>query len=142
MVSQYERIIQLLHHINAKYDSNTHVNSSLSWSAYHTGRDQSSDLLPFVNAILPASTESVNSPAMVAHCLCVIATAIYRVNPEQITVVCKDQALFAIAKQIQWHVGNELAEDRFIILFGAFHIEQVFENVGTMGRRKWLVRSR
>lgn len=40
-----------------------------------------------------------------------------------------DQPLFAIAKLIQWNYPEVYGEDKFLVMFGAFHIEQAFLRV-------------
>lgn len=47
-------------------------------------------------------------------------------NTDQIPVMCVDQPLFTIAKTLQWNWPDLYGEDKFVILFGPFHIEQSF----------------
>lgn len=51
-------------------------------------------------------------------------------NPGQIPIIAADQPLYAIAKQIQW-VWPEYGEDKFVIMFGGFHIEKAA--LGSLG---------
>ena len=44
-------------------------------------------------------------------------------NPGQIPVLTVDQPLYALAKKIQWEIGGDLAEDRFVAMLAPFHTE-------------------
>ena len=40
-----------------------------------------------------------------------------------------DQAIYAIAKQIQWKWTDTLGQNKFVLMLGALHIEFVIETV-------------
>ena len=59
------------------------------------------------------------------------------VNPGQTPVITVDQPLYAKMKQIQWSMPSNYGEDKFVIMFGGFHIELThFKVLGS-----WLVGS-
>ena len=59
------------------------------------------------------------------------------VNPGQTPVITVDQPLYAKMKQIQWSMPSNYGEDKFVIMFGGFHIElTLFKVLGS-----WLVGS-
>lgn len=84
--------------------------------------------------LLPLLKESINSHAMVTHCLKVIKAILHSLNPEQVPVVTADQPVFALLKQVQWHQPSLFGEDKFVIMMGSLHIEMAFIN--TLG--DWL----
>lgn len=44
-------------------------------------------------------------------------------NPGQPPVICMDQPLYALAKQIQWENSTNYGEKKFVVMMGALHIE-------------------
>ena len=44
-------------------------------------------------------------------------------NPGETPVLTVDQPLYALAKKIQWEIGGDLAEDRFVVMLAPFHTE-------------------
>ena len=44
-------------------------------------------------------------------------------NPGQTPVLTVDQILYVLAKKIQWEIGGDLAEDRFVVMLAPFHTE-------------------
>ena len=52
-------------------------------------------------------------------------------NPGQTPVICADQPLYSLAKQIQWHWPEKYGEDKFVLMFGGLHIEMAaFSSIG------------
>ena len=70
---------------------------------------------------------SINSPAMVRHCMSVIQGVTKRLNPEQSTVITADQPVYTLGKQIQWMYPDEF-EDVFSMM-GILHIEMDVPNL-------------
>ena len=54
--------------------------------------------------MLPLINESINSEAVVRHCLKIIMKAVQDLNPGQIAIVTADQQVYALAKQVQWQL--------------------------------------
>ena len=81
----------------------------LSWAAYHASPQQQSSRSLAITALLPLFREVAHSAAMILHSMKIKKSAVEYLNPGQAPVICLDQLLFAIAKQIQWerkHSGN------------------------------------
>ena len=81
----------------------------------------SSDLLPLIN-------KSINSPAMVKHCMTVTQKVVYKVKPGQILIITADQPLrftqtntMEIFKWFWWRC--------FLTVIGGLHIEMVMLRV-------------
>ena len=49
---------------------------------------------------MPLLQESINSPAIVRHCMSVIQGVTKKLNPEQSTVITADQPVYTLGKQI------------------------------------------
>ena len=78
--------------------------------------------------------ENANSLAMIARSMKVIKSAVEHINPSQIPVIAVDHPLFAMAKQIQWTLGEMYSEDQYVIMLGGLSIEMAaFKMLG-----KWL----
>ena len=60
---------------------------------------------------------------MILHSMKIIKNAVEYLNPGQAPVICLDQPLFTIAKQIQWERKHVYGEDKVVIMMGALHIE-------------------
>lgn len=107
---------------------------SVSWAAYRASQSSLSTHKPAIISLLPMFMENAHSLAMIAHAMNMIRSAVHHVSPTQIPVVAVDQPLFALAKQIQWKLGNLYNEEQFVIMFGGLHIEMAaFKMLG-----KWL----
>ena len=110
-----------------EYDSKRHLTASdksISWTAYHSGNTNNSQLKSTCkSAMLPLFQEAAHSTAMMKHGLEVIKKAIMHVNPLQTPVVACDQPLYAIAKQIQWTYPEQFGCHQIFIMFGGLHIE-------------------
>ena len=77
--------------------------------------------------LLPLLQDSVNSPAMVRHCMLVIKDLKFALNPEQDPVITGDQPVYALGKQVQWMYPQDF--DRIVWMMGPLHIEMAFINV-------------
>ena len=80
----------------------------------------SSVLLPFIN-------ESINSPAMLKHCMTVIQDVVHKVNSGQIPIIIS-LPVYALLKQIERNFSNDL-NDAFIVMMGGLLIEMVMFHV-------------
>ena len=74
----------------------------IAWSACHALLQAPSEDPPALCALLPLFYEKAATPAMVKHGMDVQRQAIEYLNSGQIPVTTFDQALFAIAKYVQW----------------------------------------
>ena len=73
--------------------------------------------------MLPFFTEDSKSVGMIMHAMRLIKQSINFLNRGQIPVVALDQALYTIAKKVQWTWPNEFREDHFVVVLGGLHIE-------------------
>ena len=78
--------------------------------------------------MLQIINESINSKAVVRHCLKIIMKAVQDLNPGQIAIVTADQPVYALAKQVQWQLPSKFGEDQIVVMMGDLHIEMTFMN--------------
>ncbi|KAK3918979.1 Chromosome-associated kinesin KIF4 [Frankliniella fusca] len=98
---------------------------NISWSAFHASREFIPHA-PSINALLPLFYESASTAPMIYHGMKIVKNTTSYLNPAQIPIMIGDQPLFALAKLLQWNCPQEFSEDKFVVLFGHFHIEQNF----------------
>ena len=60
---------------------------------------------------------------MISHSMKTVMDATNFLNPGQTPVICMDQPLFAIGKQIQWNTPDTFGEDKIVVMPGGLHIE-------------------
>ena len=107
---------------------------TISWVAYRASKTSPSTYELAVIALLPMFLENSHLLAMILHSMNVVQSVVCHVNNTQTSVIAVDQPLFALAKQIQWKLVNSHGEDKFVVMFGGFHIEMTaFKVLG-----KWL----
>ena len=94
-------------------------NDNLSWASR-----QVPELRKVCNiTLLPLFKEHANTPAMICHSMKVLKRTTEYLNPGPTPVLTVDQPLYALAKKIQWEIGGDLAEDRFVVMVAPFHTE-------------------
>ena len=74
------------------------VSTNTSFSSFYSKNVPNSFNEPDVNVLLPILNESVNSPAVVHHCMKLVAKLTDHLNPDQTSVLIADQPVFTIAK--------------------------------------------
>ena len=115
---------------------NSEVNSPCSFSSFHSQSILAANLKEanfFSSSILlPLLVESINSPAMVRHCMDVIIKTISYLNPKQKVIITGDQPVYALGKQVQWNYQNRYST--VFWMMGPLHIEMAF--LSTIG--DWL----
>jgi len=100
---------------------------NLSWAAYNANISPSIDEREVaISSLLPLFNEDSKSVAMLRHSMDVILSAVHVLNGDQSPVIAVDQPLFALCKLIQWNWPQKYGEDKFVVIFGAFHIEQAW----------------
>ena len=57
------------------------------------------------------------------HSIDVVRKAVAFLNPGQTPIICMDQPLYTLAKQIQWNWPETYGEDKLVVMFGPLHIE-------------------
>eukprot|EP00794_Sanderia_malayensis_P004251 gene4251-4816_t len=96
----------------------------VSFSAFFASKLFINKTVKDISTMMPLLKESINSPAMVSHCLNVICHLTSKLNPRQIPVVTADQPVYALAKQEQWKQPGKFKE--CLIMLGPLHIEMAF----------------
>ena len=98
------------------------IKHRLSLSAFHSKANGNIHFCKTIDVLMPLLKESVNSAAMVRHCMGLIKELIRKVNPEQeSSVLTGDQPVYAIGKQVQWVYQDVFAED--VWMMSPLHIE-------------------
>ena len=94
-----------------------------SFSAFYSQEDHQSQFQT-ISTMLPLLEESINSPAMVRHCMNIIKGLTDYLNPQQISIITGDQPVYAIGKQVQWTYPNIYND--LVWMIGPLHIEMAF----------------
>ena len=87
-----------------------------------------------INCILPVLEQEAHSVSLEYHLLLLFKKYSSYINPDQTVVMCADQPLYAIHKQLQWQHSNKFlktnstAANVFFFL-GPMHIEQVMYQI-------------
>ena len=76
------------------------------------------------STLMPLLDESVNSAAMVRHCMNIIEELASHLNPGQVTIITGDQPVYAIGKQVNWMFPERY--QNVIWMVGPLHIEMAF----------------
>ena len=92
----------------------------ISFSAFYS-QQVVKNICKSTSQLMPLLQESINSPAIVRHCMSVIQGVTKKLNPEQSTVITADQPLYTLGKQIQWMYPNEFGD--VFWMMGILHIE-------------------
>ena len=97
----------------------------LSWGAYHANLQPVTNevSLACLTSLLPLFTEVSKSVSMMKHTIDVVRKAVSLLNPDRIPVICMDQPLYAITKEIQWNWPEQYREHHLVVMFGPLHIE-------------------
>ena len=77
--------------------------------------------LKTMSTLLPLLEESINSPAMVRHCINIIKELAEHLNPQQMIMITADQPVYAIGKQVQW--AHNVTYENVLWIMGPLHIE-------------------
>ncbi len=112
------------------------LNDFISWTAYHASQQVAVEHDRSQIFLLPLFHDNAHSPSMVLHAMHIIQHSTNHLNLGQVPIICMDQPLFALAKQIQWQFPD-VGEDKFVVMMGGLHIEMmIFKMLG-----EWLARS-
>ena len=100
----------------------------VSFSAFFSSRLESS--MPKTRScLLPLIDESINSTAMVRHCIEIVQNITYSLNPGQKVIITADQPVYALGKQVQWMYNDRYSD--VIWMMGPLHIEMAY--MGAIG---------
>ena len=104
------------------------IKNRKSFSAYHSKLSTNTNLCKTISELMPLLQESVNSAAMVRHCMDLIIELTKKLNPVQISsVITGDQPVYALGKQVQWMYQDEFAD--VVWMMGPLHIETAHINM-------------
>ena len=105
----------------------------MTWSAHHAAQHRSKEFEVSITALLPLFRYQSHSVATIKHVMDKVRDTVAFLNPGQTHVICADQPLYALAKQIQWHWPEKYGEDKFVLVFGGLHIEMAaFSSIGNL----------
>ena len=76
------------------------VSERLSFSGFCSKQGKEGNIQS-INQLLPSHQESVNTPAMVRHCMDLIQQLTEELNPGQNLVITAVQPVYALVKQVQ-----------------------------------------
>ncbi|KAE8741877.1 hypothetical protein FOCC_FOCC012580 [Frankliniella occidentalis] len=124
MSDTMEGEINWLEHVSNCVTGGNGDAENISWSAFHAS-EQTVSHCPSINALLPLFHENASSASMIYHGMTIIKETTEYLNPGQIPVLYGDQPLFTHGKMLQYNCP-ELSEEKFVMMFGHFHIEQNF----------------
>ena len=102
---------------------------NIHWAAYHASKSKGLQREKVINAVLPLLYEAAHSAAMILHGLNIAIMATNFLNPGQMSVVCFDQPLYTIGKQIQWRYPEEYGVGKILLIMGGLHIEKQLEQI-------------
>ena len=66
------------------------VTSASNWEAYHQESSAQMASVPTTSILLPLINESINTPAIVTHCIVVVQITLLDINPSQDPVITTD----------------------------------------------------
>lgn len=112
-----------------RYLEEVHVDSNISWAAYHANQQPAQGCPPTITAMLPLFPDDSKSVAMIRHSMDMVKKAVQELNPTQLPVITLDQPLYAITKLIQWNWPDTYGEKHFITVLGGLHIEMAALNM-------------
>ena len=95
----------------------------LSWSGYHSSRQQKPQNERVITGLLPLFQEEVTSPAMIIHAFDVVKQAIEFLNPGQNPVITGDQPVYSVMKSIQWLFSERHGESEIVVMMKGLHTE-------------------
>ena len=107
----------------------------LSFSPFFSSKLNPCQNISHIYALLPPLPESINSTALVRHCITVICKIIEHVNPGQSPVITGGHLVYVLGKQVQFIYPLEF--DKVIWMMSPLHIEMAF--ISAIG--DWLERS-
>ena len=111
------------------YDESLRNEEKPHWPAYHAGKQREAATKKVVSAVLPIFYESAATPSMMKHSLDIAQSITNFLNEGQLPIICGDQPLFALLKQLQWIYPEKYGLDKIFVVMGGLHIEKQIEQV-------------
>ena len=107
------------------FQKKTEFVSNISWSVYHSKKEDIPEMITCVNSILPLLSHNVATLSMQKHCIEVTKAAVDILNPGQVVVDVSDQLVYALSRQLQNIYPNTFGPGKYFPMFGGLHIEKV-----------------
>lgn len=105
---------------------------NISFGAFNSSKLDQTQQHMSITALLPLFHEKAATAAMIKHGMQLVKKTTDLLNTHQVPVLCADQPLYTLGKLIQWNCPAQFREEKIVMLFGPFHIEQNFlKIVGT-----------
>ena len=104
----------------SSFDFNNNQEKETSFAAFFSV-NSSSAMQKSISTLLHILEDSINSTAMVRHCIEIVRNTINHLNPGQITVLTTDQPVCALGKQVQCTYDEDYKDNTW--LMGPLHIE-------------------
>ena len=89
--------------------NDTPLDDRISFSGFYSKQQAAGATNKSIRQLLPFLADSVNSAAMVRHCIHVVKDITEKLNPGQTSVLTGDQPVHALGKQVQWMFPDELS---------------------------------
>ena len=124
----YKKWLKFVDDANCGFHKET-VTRASNWAAYHQESSEQMPSVPATSILLPLINESINSPAMVKHCMVVLQRTNQDMNPSHVPVITTDQPVYALPKQIQWKYPNTFGEGNLVIMMSRLHLEMAMLTV-------------
>lgn len=102
---------------------NENQEERISFSSYFS-KECSSRMPTTISSLLPLLNESINSTAMVRHCIEVIQRTTRYLNADQKVLITADQPVYALGKQVQWMYNERYMN--VVWLMGPLHVEMAY----------------
>ena len=87
----------------SSFDFNNSQEKEISFAAFFSA-NSSYAMQKSISTLLPILEDSINSTAMVRHCIEIVRNTTSHLNPGQITVLTADEPVYALGKQVQWFI--------------------------------------
>lgn len=96
---------------------------NLTWSGYHACQKRSPKFEVPITSLLPLLRDEAHSGATVKHVMQKVCETVAHLNPGHVPDFIADQPIYSMPKQVQWQWPEEYGEDKYLVMFGGFHIE-------------------
>ena len=109
----------------SSFDFNNSQEKEISFAAFFSA-NSSYAMQKSISTLLPILEDSINSTAMVRHCIEIVRNTINHLNPGQKTVLTADQPVYGLGKQVQWTYQEDYKDVTW--LMGPLHIKMALIN--------------
>ena len=121
--------VEWLKYLLEKIKSKDQQCENMHWSVYHASKCNGLQRERVINAVLPLFYEVAHSASMIIHGLDIVIKTTNFLNSGQMPVVCFDQQLYALGKQVQWKYPEDYGVGKLLLVMGGLHIEKQLEQI-------------